>query len=33
VLFYTVHAGRSVMRNVEIIAYLIPYDEVKDFEG
>jgi AAA-like domain len=29
----TVQAGRSLVRNVEIITYLIPYDEVKDFEG
>jgi AAA domain len=28
----TVQAGRSVVRNVEVITYLIPYDEVKDFE-
>ena len=29
----TVQAGRSTVRNVEIITYLIPYDEVKDFES
>jgi hypothetical protein len=29
----TVKAGRTVIRNVEIITYLIPYDEVKDFES
>jgi AAA-like domain len=29
----TVQAGRSVVRNVEVITYLIPYDEVKDFEA
>ena len=29
----TVQAGRTTVRNVEIITYLIPYDEVKDFEG
>jgi hypothetical protein len=29
----TVQAGCSVVRNVEVITYLIPYDEVKDFEA
>ena len=27
----TITAGRAIVRNVEIITYLIPYDEVKDF--
>jgi type II secretory pathway predicted ATPase ExeA len=29
----TVKESRATVRNVEIITYLIPYDEVKDFEG
>jgi type II secretory pathway predicted ATPase ExeA len=29
----TVKESRNTIRNVEIITYLIPYDEVKDFEG
>ncbi len=28
----TIKEGRTTIRNVEIITYLIPYDEVKDFE-
>jgi AAA-like domain len=28
----TIKEGRDTVRNVEIVTYLIPYDEVKDFE-
>ncbi len=28
----TIKEGRTVVKNVELVTYLIPYDEVKDFE-
>ena len=28
----TVKEGKTTIRNVEVITYLIAYDEVKDFE-
>ena len=29
----TVKEGKTTARNVEVITYLIAYDEVRDFEG